>query len=188
MSCLRSIRRSIPRVLAGCLVALLVMAAPAFAQKTTTVILVRHAEKAAQPAADPPLTDAGSERAQELARVLHDAGVSAVYATQFARTRLTAEPAAASVGVPVEVVAASGDARGYAAEIAKVIREKHAGGTVLVVSHSNTVPLIVEALGGSTVNPIGEDDYDNLIIVTLHPDGKSTVIQAKYGMRSSGRM
>jgi broad specificity phosphatase PhoE len=170
------------------MIALLGTAAPAFAQKTTTVILARHAEKEAEPAADPPLTAAGAERAQELARIVESAGVTAVYATQFARTRLTAEPSARKAGIAVEVVPASGNAKGYAAEVAKVIREKHAGGTVLVVSHSNTVPLIVEALGGSTVRPIGEDDYDNLIIVTLHPDGRTTVIPAKFGARAAGKM
>jgi broad specificity phosphatase PhoE len=184
----RSNARPFSRIALACLVVLLGAAAPAFGQKTTTVILARHAEKEAQPAADPPLTAAGTERAQELARIMESAGVTAVYVTQFARTRLTAEPTAKKVGVPVDVVAASGDMKDYAAEVAKVIREKHAGGTVLVVSHSNTVPLIVEALGGTTVRPIGEDDYDNLIIVTLHPDGKATVIPAKFGVRSAGKM
>ena len=44
----------------------------------TVVLLVRHAEKEAQPAQDPPLTDAGAARARALVAVARDAGVSAI--------------------------------------------------------------------------------------------------------------
>ena len=43
------------------------------AGKVTTVFLVRHAEKAAEPAQDPPLTEAGKARAEALARLLSGA-------------------------------------------------------------------------------------------------------------------
>ncbi len=61
-------------------------------QATTTLIFVRHAEKAALPADDPDLSDAGRRRAAELARQLVDAdvvpglGVDAVYSTSLRRT------------------------------------------------------------------------------------------------------
>jgi hypothetical protein len=54
------------------------------------VLLVRHAEKAAEPADDPPLTAAGAERAQALATALQDAGVTAIITTPLRRTRETA--------------------------------------------------------------------------------------------------
>src|SRR5690242_4194887 len=47
-------------------------------QSTTTVIVVRHAEKATGQSDDPHLSDAGDVRARSLARSLEDAGVSAV--------------------------------------------------------------------------------------------------------------
>src|SRR6185369_592218 len=53
--------------------------------KVTTVYLVRHAEKAAAPAADPPLLEAGNKRAQELARTLGNAGIKAIFTSQFLR-------------------------------------------------------------------------------------------------------
>jgi broad specificity phosphatase PhoE len=64
----------------------------ALAQPATTVILVRHAEKAAEPAEDPPLSAAGETRAQALLDLVREAGISAVITTPFARTRDTARP------------------------------------------------------------------------------------------------
>ena len=56
-------------------------------QATTTVIFVRHAEKATLPTDDPGLSEAGKQRAAELARQLVDAdvvaGVDAVYSTSY---------------------------------------------------------------------------------------------------------
>ena len=68
-------------------VAALLLAGAAQAQ---TVILVRHAEKAAAPADDPPLTPAGLARAQDLKARLAAAGVTLVIHSEFQRTRLTA--------------------------------------------------------------------------------------------------
>jgi len=48
------------------------------AVRTTTVILVRHAEKAAEPREDPPLSDAGRTRAEALARAVSPTGVTAI--------------------------------------------------------------------------------------------------------------
>src|SRR6478672_13139476 len=70
----------------------------------TVILLVRHAEKAAQPPQDPPLTEAGLARAQALVAVARDAGVSAIITTQYERTRKTAEPTAAALHITPEVV------------------------------------------------------------------------------------
>ena len=76
-------------------------------QATTTVIFVRHAEKAASPAEDPGLNEAGQRRATELARQLVDAdvvpgvGVDAVYSTSFRRTVETARPVAEALDLQI---------------------------------------------------------------------------------------
>src|SRR3954467_6450857 len=77
-------------------IALALVAAPLRAQSAapTTVIVVRHAEKAAEPASDPALTALGSARADALYDLVKDAGVQAVMSTEFQRTRLTAAPTA----------------------------------------------------------------------------------------------
>lgn len=142
----------------------------------TTVILVRHGEKAG-PSGDVPLSEAGVARAAELARVLAGVKFDAVYTTPYHRTRNTAAPVAKQGGLaPVEI--ATGE--GYAAEMAKIVREKHAGGTVLIVGHSNTTRDVIRALGGD-VPEIPDPQYDDLFIVTLVEGAPPKVLSLRYG-------
>lgn len=131
----------------------------------TTIVLVRHAEKADEPGnPDPGLTDEGRARAKRLAHMLSAMGVDAVYATQFRRTRGTVEPTAKQVGCEVSIV----DARAVE-ELAERLRTAHAGETVLVAGHSNTVPAMLRALGVRSAEglAIDEADYGNLFVVTV---------------------
>lgn len=148
----------------------------------TTVIIVRHAEKAAAPAADPPLTPAGETRARDLLGALRDAGVSAIITTQFLRTRSTAAPTATALGITPEVVPATGPT--HVQDVAAAVR-RHLGQTVLVVGHSNTVPAIVAALGAPQPPPICDEQYDDLYVVTIPPSGAARLIRGKYGERSA---
>lgn len=143
------------------------------------VIVVRHAERADAGAAagnamtaapDPELSAAGKARAQALAAMLKDAGVTAIYTTEFRRTKDTAVPLAEALKITSEVVSA----RDQAALIAKI--KAHASGAVLVVGHSNTVPAIIKALGGADVT-VGESEYDSLFFVA--PGGVTTRIRFK---------
>src|ERR1051325_267050 len=80
-----------------------------FRRQVTTVIIVRHAEKiidANNPDVD--LSPAGQARAQELARMFGDAGISAIYATQYKRTQETVKPLSDKTGVPVTIVNSKG--------------------------------------------------------------------------------
>lgn len=144
------------------------------------VIVVRHAERAdggtAAPgatmtgASDPELSAAGKARAQALAAMLKDAGVTAIYTTEYRRTKDTAVPLAAALKITAEVVSA----RDQAALIAKI--KANTTGAILVVGHSNTVPTIIKALGGADVT-VGESEYDSLFFVA--PDGATTRIRFK---------
>lgn len=130
-----------------------------------TIVLVRHAERAdagtgpPTMAADPSLSDAGRARAASLAAMLKDAGVTAIFATEFKRTQETAMPLARALGLEPTTVPAK-DVTGL------VDRLRKARGTVLVVGHSNTVPEIIKALGVPTAPSIADDEYDNLFIVS----------------------
>jgi broad specificity phosphatase PhoE len=154
---------------------------PVIAQQTT-VIVVRHAEKSAEPANDPSLTAVGEARARALLAAVRDAGISAIITSQFARTKATAAPIAAALGLTPEVVPTSADPNS-ARVTADAIRA-HVGQTVLVVGHSNTVPFIIDALGAKEPAPICDSAHDNLYIVTLRPNAKPTLLHAKYGERT----
>src|SRR5687768_18556181 len=91
-------------ILVTLLIAFAVFCQTAIAQeefKPITVFVVRHAEKEDEPKQDPPLKKEGVTRSQELARLLAGANIKAIYTSQFARTKLTAEPLVAKSGAPV---------------------------------------------------------------------------------------
>ena len=147
------------------LLVVVLSAAPAVAQPT--IFLVRHAERAdtapgTSPtmAADPDLSDAGRARADSLATALKDAKITAIYATEFKRTQQTAAPLAKALGLTVTIVTSKS-----APEL--IDHLKRSKGNVLVVGHSNTVPDIITALGVTTPVTIGDDDFDNMFLVTL---------------------
>ena len=150
-------------------------------QATTTVIFVRHAEKAAEPADDPGLSPAGQRRVAELTRQLVDAdvvaGVDAVYSTPYRRTEETARPVAEVLDLPVH----SYDAADTEAIMEYIVKE-HKGKIILVVGHSNTLPALIGNMGASKkVPPIAEDEYDNIYIVSIPWFGKTKTIRLRYG-------
>jgi broad specificity phosphatase PhoE len=156
-----------------------------FERPMTTIILVRHAEKNIEPAnPDPDLSTAGQARAQELARMFGDAGIKAIYATQYKRTQQTVKPLAEKIGVPATVI----DAKNTA-ELVKQIRAQHNGDVVFIAGHNNTVPEIIGALGGPQLPIIPETEFDNLYVVTIYRVGKAKVLKMRYGsaMPSSGQ-
>jgi broad specificity phosphatase PhoE len=159
---------------------LLCVATGVEAQGPSTVILVRHAEKAAAPAADPMLTEAGLVRAAALRDALADAGVGAIISTPTARTRVTAFPLATALGIPVDTTALPRNIAAHAAEVAAAVRARTEQ-TVLVVGHSNTIPAILAALGGPRLPDLCDGEYDQLFIVRLRDGAAPNVIRARYG-------
>jgi broad specificity phosphatase PhoE len=151
---------------------------------TTTIVVVRHAEKAAEPAADPPLTAIGEARAQALVEAVRGMPVTAIISTDFVRTRSTAAPLAARLGLAPEIVDAR--LRDHARLVAEGILARHRGETVLVVGHSNTVPDIVAALGATRPAPICDAEYDALFVVRVPPSGAPVAERRQYGA-ASGR-
>lgn len=158
------------------------MSARPEAKAPTVVVIVRHAEKAAAPADNPPLTDAGAARAQALSRALDGANVQAVISTQFVRTQETARPTAAARGLPIETVATGGTASAHAANVATAVR-KHEGKTILVVGHSNTVMRIIEALGGPRLPDLCDSEYSWLFTLVLDGSG-ARLVRGTFGAPS----
>jgi 2,3-bisphosphoglycerate-dependent phosphoglycerate mutase len=146
---------------------------------TTTVVVVRHAEKVLVTIADPPLTAAGERRAERLAAMFGDVrgagGLDAIYVTDTRRAQQTAMPLATRLGLRATTLPATD----VDAVVSHVLKE-HRGGRALIVGHSNTVPEIVHKLSGAQVPAIGDDDYDNVYVVTVPTIGKASVLRLKY--------
>ena len=150
-------------------------------QATTTVIFVRHADRAAGQDENPGLSLAGQQRAEELARVLADvdvvAGVDAIFATQYRRTQETAEPLSKRLQVPVRT-AAPDDIEG----LTKQILTEYKGKIVLVITHSDAIPKLIQELHGSKkLPPIEDNEYDNIFIVSIPWFGKVKTLRLRYG-------
>ena len=151
-----------------------------FRRPVTTVIIIRHAEKIIDPNnPDVELSPAGQARAQELARMFGDAGINAVYATQYKRTQETVKPLADKLGLRVNVIN-SKDTNDLLAQI----RAQNSGQTVFIAGHNNSVPEIIAALGGPKYPIIPESEYDNLFVVTVYRTGQAKVVKMKYGAAS----
>jgi broad specificity phosphatase PhoE len=157
----------------------LLLFATAQSAPVTTIIIVRHAERASKTDKDSPLSDAGLARANTLASMLRDAEIKAVYVTPYKRTQQTAKPTADEFKVE-PVVVATGNT--YAADLVERIRKEHTGDSVLVVSHSNTIPQILEQLGIGKPHAIADDEYDNLYVVTA-AGGTTKVTTLRFGAR-----
>ena len=170
------------RACAGMAFATLIAAA-ATAQSPTLVFLVRHAEKAAAPADNPPLTPAGEERARALAEVLEHASIGVIITTPYARTHSTAAPIASLRGLTVETVAVAGGVAAHAQAVAAAVR-RHSGKAVLVVGHSNTITAIAAALGGPRLPDLCDEHYDQLFVLELPATGEVRFARTHYGAPS----
>jgi broad specificity phosphatase PhoE len=137
-------------------------------QPATVVYLVRHAEKA-DDSRDPALSPAGVVRAERLARMLVDAGITQVWSTDFQRTRATAGPIAAQLGLTIAIYDGA-----KLAELAEQLRSTP--GRHLVVGHSNTTPALVRLLGADPGTPIADTEYDRFYVVTLAPGSATGVL------------
>lgn len=144
------------------------------ASPSLDVFLVRHAEKTADKT-DPALTVAGQVRARALADRLVGESIEHIHSSDYIRTRETAAPLAARLGLEIELY----DPRDLPALAAKLKAE---GGRHLVVGHSNTTPPLVELLGGDGGTPIDEaTEYDRLYIMTTGSDAPVKSYLTRYG-------
>jgi phosphohistidine phosphatase SixA len=164
-----------------CLLFVLLVAADAARAQDGGFVVVRHAEKVADGTADPALTPEGQARASALAESLSGTRIAALLATQYRRTVLTLQPLAARHGLEIEIVeAASGEIEAHVRAVAEAARARAGAGLVVIAGHSNTVPLIVEALSGRAAEPIPEDEYDRFYLIL--PGAESTsLITTRYG-------
>ena len=159
------------RLLIALLLALL--PAAAIAQPAThPVYVMRHLNTpAGEP--DPDLLPEGRAAAIALADLMETDQFEsrrpvAIYVSDFKRTRQTAAPLAARLALNVTIY----DPRDTAGLLARVRAEP---GPVLIIGHSNTVPDIIAALGGTRPAPLVHEDFGDLWVV--EPGGATTKLR-----------
>lgn len=133
--------------------------------KTTTIYLIRHAEKADDSKnKNPDLSEMGQMRASHWDDIFSAVRFDAIYSTNFNRTKQTAGPTAKTQQLGVTVY----DPKELTVE---KIKKNHLGQTILIVGHSNTIPDLVNKIIGQKVYPLIEETvYGNLYIVTITGD------------------
>ena len=130
--------------------ALLAAAGTAAAAEPTATYVMRHLQRA--PGEDPGLSDEGRGNAERLSGWFYDERPTAIYVSATRRARETAAPLAARLGVAAKEY----DPRDTPGLVDRVKAES---GIVLIVGHSNTVPDIVESLGGEKPAALAESDF-----------------------------
>ena len=152
----------------------LLTAGSIFAQ--STIFIVRHADRyGTEP--DPDITPEGRRQAAALAKLLSDSHVTRIFTSEAVRTQQTAGPTGQRFHVK-PVIIDSKDTRTLAEQVRGGL---HQGESTLVVGHRATVPRIVKELTGTDVAPLEVGEYDRLEVVTLFPDGRSSVVTLRFG-------
>jgi phosphohistidine phosphatase SixA len=140
---------------------------------STTVVLVRHAEKLPDPN-DPGLSEEGHAHAQRLAEMLERTGLAAIYVSEARRTQETAAPVAAAAGLTPREVPAEASSR-----LLRRLKWRHRGDVVLVVGHSNTVPVIADGLGAE-IALVEAEDYSGLWIISYSRLRGTRILTLRY--------
>jgi phosphohistidine phosphatase SixA len=143
--------------------------------------IVRHAEK--DTGTNPALSDAGKKRAGDLYRQLKNKKIDLVFVSQYRRTAMTAD----SLRLYQKIKTVEYTADLTAASLFDKM-ESNAGKAknILIVGHSNTLPVIIRkaGVGSYTAKEIPDNEYDKLFIVK-RKKGKSSLKIKKYGAPSA---
>jgi phosphohistidine phosphatase SixA len=188
-----------PTTVLGLAAAIALRAVAPAAAEETLLLIVRHAEKQ-DVAGNPDLTARGLERAEALAEFAAEYPVGGVYSTDLCRTAQTAQPTAARFGMPIAVQISGSSAAGLdacdppitssailldpavssEADLLSWILDQHAGQTVVIVGHSNTVPRMLGRLGLGPIE-MTDDEYDRLFMVTYDSESGARMVETRYG-------
>jgi len=139
-----------------------------------TIVLVRHAEKAADDPTDPDLLPEGYERADRLANHFRDWHFDQIYTTQYKRCMLTVQPIAIRQKMELDFFVVDN-----LYEFAEQLKSSEYR-SILLSGHSNTNPQLINYLIDEYVfEEIPGNEYDGIYIVTL-TKGKSDVKIIRY--------
>lgn len=155
----------------SCFLLLVTSCKPALVVNSGDVILVRHAER---DDGQKVLNDKGKERANRLANILREAGIEAIFSSDYQRTKQTAQPLCELLNLEPIIYDA-----GNLPALVTLIKKDYSGKKILVVGHSNTIPETINAFGITpTLVSLDHHEYSNLYILKYGVDNE--VILLKY--------
>ena len=134
--------------------------------QSTTVYIVRHAEKdmADGNVKDPRLTPEGLKRSFDLSTKMESEEISAIFSTNYIRTIQTAEPLSKRIKKKIQIYDPT-----IVSDIVRTVNNGYKGKTVLIVGHSNTILPMIRAFGGSTtITEIKDYDYSYLFKLIIN--------------------
>ena len=163
------------------------------AQRPAQIILVRHAEKPADPN-DPHLSSAGVKRAEQLVSfITTDPAMTkfglpvAVFATQTTkhddgqRTQETVAPLARKLGLTVQTPALGKD---YAVAAKMILSNPaYTGKTIIICWNHEEIPQLAAALGVTPQPPKWKASVFDLVYVISYQGRKATWARSRYGDR-----
>jgi broad specificity phosphatase PhoE len=131
--------------------------------KTTTIYLIRHAEKA-DSSQNPELSEDGIKRSVRWTKLFEKTQIDIFYTTLTRRTQMTCSTIATSKQKDMIFY----DATKFSL---KETIEKHPGKTILIVGHSNTIPTQINTFLQKDIYPeIDEEQFGNLYTITVNGD------------------
>lgn len=134
----------------------------------TAYYLIRHAEKDTlnPQERNPELTPVGIQRADDWAALFSKITFDEIYSTEYKRTINTAKPTARNQNINIKFY--------HPKEVYQTdfLTATH-GKTVLIVGHSNTIPIFANYLiGKEKYSEFPESIYNNLYIITKDQNGR----------------
>jgi broad specificity phosphatase PhoE len=125
-------------------------------------ILVRHAEKI-DTSKNPELSEKGKIRAQKLTDLFMDEKIDKLYSTPYLRTEQTIAIIANNRKLEVEKYNPND------AIFSNTLLKENSGKTVLIVGHSNTIPILANFLiGENKYKQLDESEYGKIWIITFY--------------------
>ncbi|MGE0616011.1 MAG: histidine phosphatase family protein [Bacteriovoracia bacterium] len=137
-----------------------------------TIFLVRHAEK--EGGMDPDLTPEGHKRAEALKKILQKVKIDAVFATEMKRTQQTVAPVCEATGLKAEI-----EPYHVSDELVQKLKSKYAGKTVLVATHSTSIPDFSRQLGFT--EPLDVYAFGDLFVIQFVGNKPKLVANLHFG-------
>jgi len=139
---------------------------------TTTVILIRHAEKDEKGF----LSGKGHEHAKALVEAVKNLSVQEIYSPNLDRNIDTVRPLAEHLGIDITLTPTISVP--LVGNICEEILTEHAGNVVLWVGNvSGNLQLIYKRLGGEGTGPV---EYGQLFILTIPDNGSTHVVKTTF--------